>query len=301
MDFGRLEYEEMDMMDFTLPPIHSALSGPSETKIRLGLPMWGEDKFRGTVYPKDAKKPSYKTLYASQFDAIELNTTFYNLPPLERVRGWVDSVSSINPDFKFCPKIPEIISHKGKLDAHFVELPFLFEVLENFGPHLGMTFLQLHESFALSRFEELLGFIELWPAKFKLGIELRHNSWFKEGPIQERLFEIMHARNISWVITDTPGNQLALHQNFTAKHLMIRFVLTSNHPKDHERRENWGRRLIELKNKGLEEVYFFGHERDDSLYMECLVPLANQLQSDYELRIPVDYSTGAMDQQLSFF
>lgn len=301
MDFGRLEYEEMDMVEFKLPPIHSTLTPPSHTKIRLGLPMWGEDKFRGTVYPKDAKKPDYMAHYAAQFDAIELNTTFYNLPPMDRVKGWIYAATTVNPDFKFCPKIPESISHKGKLDAHFDELPYLFNVLDAFGPNLGMSFLQLHESFALSRFEEFLGFIELWPRKYKLGIELRHTSWFKPGPIQERLFEIMRAREISLVITDTPGNQVVCHQHFTAPHLMVRFVLTSNHPKDHERRENWARRLLELKDQGLEEIYFFGHERDDTLYMECLPALASELSSQYELRLPIDYSTGALDQQLSLF
>lgn len=301
MDFGRLEFEELDMVEFKLPPVSSSITSPSQTKMYLGAPIWASDKFRGTIYPKDAKKQDYIAHYASQFDSIELNTMFYNLPDLNRVKAWVHAASTVNPNFKFCPKIPEAISHKGKLDAHFDILPYLFEVLDTFGSHLGMSFLQLHESFSPSRLDELLGYIDLWPRKYKLGIELRHPAWFKPGPINERIREIFSARHISWVITDTPGNQTVLHQNITASHLLIRLVLTSNHAKDHERRKNWSERLLELKDQGLEEVYLFGHECDDTHYLSCLEPLAQELSQKYELRIPVDHSTGALDAQLSLF
>src|SRR6187402_3161037 len=116
MDFGRVP--NIDTADFTFPKENAynvnILPGfPSEEKgVYVGCPIWSEKAWVGKVYPKGAKEKDYLKYYAEKFPSIELNATHYNIPDPDTVIRWRDLV----PDgFKFCPKIPQTISHAKDL------------------------------------------------------------------------------------------------------------------------------------------------------------------------------------------
>ena len=48
---------------------------------RVGCSGWSYDDWRGVVYPPDAKTSEWFRLYADLFDTVEINNTFYRLPP----------------------------------------------------------------------------------------------------------------------------------------------------------------------------------------------------------------------------
>lgn len=289
MDFGRISQDEIDKMDFILPPLKSFSEVPVKGILRIGAPVWSEDGFRGTIYPLTCRKHDYLKAYAGQFDAVEVNSTFYALPPLEKVKGWVQTVHSVNPQFKFCPKIPKFISHEGQLDRHFDKLPYLFDTLNTFGHHLGTTFLQLSEHFAPSGIGQLFSFIEAWPSKFKLALELRHSSWFKNENIRSKLLEHLIQHKVSLVITDTPGHQEVLHQNITTDHVIIRFVSNTFHPKDEARLKNWGNALLQYPQHGVREIYFFVHEERPSAFLKPLIQISELTQNAFDHRIPSEH------------
>jgi uncharacterized protein YecE (DUF72 family) len=49
--------------------------------------------------------------YASLFDTVEINSTFYRLPSLSTVQKWRAEVDGINPDFEFTVKAFQGITH----------------------------------------------------------------------------------------------------------------------------------------------------------------------------------------------
>src|SRR5262249_12326981 len=55
---------------------------------RVGCSGWVYRDWRGVVYPKDAPEREWFRYYAARFDTVELNDTFYRLPPVETAELW---------------------------------------------------------------------------------------------------------------------------------------------------------------------------------------------------------------------
>jgi uncharacterized protein YecE (DUF72 family) len=61
-------------------------------EVRIGCSGWSYDEWRERFYP--ARTPASRRLshYASVFDTVEVNATFYRLPKVDSVRSWVEQV-----------------------------------------------------------------------------------------------------------------------------------------------------------------------------------------------------------------
>ncbi len=49
--------------------------------------------------------------YASQFDLVEINSTFYRIPKLSTVRKWREEADEVNKNFEFTIKCSQLITH----------------------------------------------------------------------------------------------------------------------------------------------------------------------------------------------
>ncbi|MGZ4324576.1 MAG: DUF72 domain-containing protein, partial [Solirubrobacteraceae bacterium] len=59
-------------------------------QVRIGCSGWMYDDWRGRLYPEREPKRRWLELYASVFDTVEVNTTFYRLARESMVKGWVE-------------------------------------------------------------------------------------------------------------------------------------------------------------------------------------------------------------------
>ena len=114
MKFGKVDAPEK--IDFTLPPDHSdterVLNEKSTGKpfeAYIGCAKWNKQELKG-FYPRGTKDEL--AYYSTQFNSIELNATFYNMPRSEQVRKWKEKTPG---SFKFFPKITNSISHYKRL------------------------------------------------------------------------------------------------------------------------------------------------------------------------------------------
>jgi Protein of unknown function DUF72/NTF2 fold immunity protein len=55
------------------------------------------------------KPADYLSYYATKFDTVEVDSTFYRSPPLTTVQGWY---SKTPPGFVFAAKVPQKITHR---------------------------------------------------------------------------------------------------------------------------------------------------------------------------------------------
>lgn len=269
MDFGRLEDSQLPDLDIKHPPIEGLPNPVFISRLQVGCPLWGSDFFKGTLYPKGVKKSEYLRSYAEALDVLELNVTYHSIPDEDQVLAWREEVS-VNPRFKFYPKLPRVISHEGRIDHHFELLMRFISAVKKFGPHLGTCFLQLPPSFTPSRLHELVGFLELWPRELKLALEVRHLVWFKNREVSDTLRNLLMKHDVSWVITDTPGIQDVVHQTMTNAEVMVRFVTTGFHEKDKERMMLWSEHFTKYADAGVSDIVFFVHERDEWLCRDIL-------------------------------
>ena len=257
MKFGQVE--DPSQIDFTLPKDHPRTKEIlAENKdglhdICIGCAKWNKTDLKG-FYPKGTIDEL--TYYATQFNSIELNATFYGMPSEEQVQTWKDKTPK---DFKFFPKITNTVSHfRRLLNITDVVTQFATAVL-NFDEKLGMVFLQLHDNFKPKDYERLEKFVNEWPREVPLAIELRNNEWFSDEEIFNKTCELFEKNSITNIIVDTAGRRDMLHMRLTTPVAFIRYV-GANAESDYQRLDDWLQRLTKWKEEGIKDIYFFVHQ-----------------------------------------
>lgn len=305
MKFGKLQ--NITNVNFTLPNDHSKTTdllnrlpkNEALPKVYVGCTGWSEKAWIGRVYPTGTKTNRFLLHYGKQFNTIELNTTHYRIPTLSTIKNWRQSVPK---DFKFCPKIPQSISHQNDLGMNGDNINLFCASVYELQENLGCCFMQLPPYFNISRLPMLERFLEKWPIEIPLAIEVRHESWFDNSNNFDRLFDLLERKNISTVITDVAGRRDVLHKRLTTDTAMIRFVGNELHSTDYQRIDAWVERLKYWFLNGLKQVYFFPHEPDNILAPDLADYLVNKINDSFEAKIRgpklIDNNIG---QQISLF
>jgi uncharacterized protein YecE (DUF72 family) len=238
MDFGRIK--NLDDIDFTLPSDDEANKKVLEKyksdnlpKVFVGCPIWGVKEWIGSYYPASAREKDFLLYYAKQFNTIELNTTHYRIPDPQTVRKWY---ANTGEGFKFCPKLPQEISHEKKLRNVAIETQIFCENIAGLKEKLGVCFLQLPPYFSPSEINYLEDFLKQFPTEIPLAIEFRHEDFFKKSHFN-KTFDLLEKYHINPVITDVAGRRDVLHQRFTTDTVLIRWVGDKLHPTDYQRVE----------------------------------------------------------------
>src|ERR1700676_4766851 len=77
---------------------------------------WSYPHWNGTVYPKNRSRGFHALDCISRyFDAVEINTTFYQPLRPEISRLWIKKVER-NPKFLFCAKLNRACTHERVLE-----------------------------------------------------------------------------------------------------------------------------------------------------------------------------------------
>jgi uncharacterized protein YecE (DUF72 family) len=95
--------------------------------IHLGTSAFAAAGWPGTFYPKGMPEREYLTYYATRFDIVEVDSTFYRTPALSTVKGWY---SKSPKGFLFAAKIPEKITHEKVLVDCNDDLAEFLKVME---------------------------------------------------------------------------------------------------------------------------------------------------------------------------
>lgn len=287
MKFGKVD--DPSLIDFSLPADHpdtervlgATKADGSELEVYVGCAKWNRTDLKG-FYPRGVKDElSY---YSSQFNSIELNATFYNMPKRSQVEAWKNKTPE---NFKFFPKITNSISHyKRLIDVKWLVEEFS-DAVSAFEEKLGMVFLQMHDNFKPKDFDRIERFIEAFPAAIPLAVELRNKDWFDENAEAERFYQLLEQNGKTNIIVDTAGRRDMLHMRLTTPTAFIRYV-GANHESDYHRLDDWLARIKIWKDMGLQSLYFFVHqniEKESPLLSAYFIQKLNK-ELGTELKIP---------------
>jgi uncharacterized protein YecE (DUF72 family) len=162
--------------------------------VRIGTSGWTYDGWRGPFYPVDVPKRRWLQWYASQFNSVEVNGSFYLTPSLEAVRGWRDQTSE---GFTFAWKASKFITHWKRLShASTNSLELMETRLKALGPKLGTVLFQLPARFTVDR-DRLAAFLRLLKRRRRYAFEFRDKSWYDES-----IYELLAENNIAFCISD---------------------------------------------------------------------------------------------------
>ena len=266
MDFGRINY--INSVAFDLPPDAPATArvlmmtrqvSYLKPQVYVGCPTWNNKPWLGSYYPAGAATNDHLYWYSRQFNTIELNTTHYRIPDAATINRWR---AAVVPNFTFCPKLPQLISHDMQLkDTQNLTNSFC-ESLQGLAEHLGYAFLQLPPTFDPGALDVLMRYLDEFPRNFPLALELREENWFRNQSGLEELCALLEAYNLATVITDVAGRRDVLHMRLTNETAFIRFVGYGLHPTDYTRIDQWVTRLKTWFDLGLQKLYFFIHQQD---------------------------------------
>ncbi|OMP30727.1 DUF72 domain-containing protein [Mangrovimonas sp. DI 80] len=258
MKFGSVPNPEG--IDFTIPQDHidtlrvlNSVKDDNVPEIYVGCAKWNKADLKG-FYPRGTKDElSY---YSRQFNAIELNATFYRIFPAEQFSAWYDKTPE---GFKFFPKLNQEISHWKRLnEVQSVVEDYLYNA-SNLKEKLGTIFLQMHNNFAPKDFDRVVSFVERWPKEIPLAIEFRHTNWYNDAVVADQLYDLLEKNNITNVLVDSAGRRDIMHMRLTTPKAFVRYV-GANHATDYNRLEDWVERLKHWQDQGIKEINFFVHQ-----------------------------------------
>lgn len=270
MDFGKLD--SVDHVDFSLQPdppqngtVLSVLPRNSKKSIYIGATGYNMRPWVGHWYPPGTKEKDFLRAYGLQFNTIEHNTTHYRIPDEATVARWYEETPD---DFRFCPKIPQTISHARDLGLSGGQTALFCSVISGLQEKLGCCFLQLPPYFNTQHLNVLGRFLDVFPREIPLAVEVRHESFFQPAMASEDYFQLLGDHHAATVITDVSGRRDVCHMRLTTGKVLVRFVGNALHPSDYQRIEEWAARIESWMDEGLQEVYFFTHEPDNMLAPE---------------------------------
>lgn len=272
MEFGRVETNEIEQIDFTLPPDGEQTkltlnSKPvAHPKFFVGCAKWGRKEWVNLIYPPKTKEKDFLGEYVEHFNSIELNAVFYGIPKEEQILKWKEMADK-RDDFLFCPKFSRAITHIKRLNNAQAETDLYLKAISAFGDKLGPCFLQLGDNFGPKNLPILEQYLKALPRDFNLFLEVRHEEWFANVADRKALFSLLADFKIGAAITDASGRRDCVHMELPTPKAFIRFVGNGGKfldSSDKKRVDDWVLRLKEWLDKGLEEIYFFLHQHDES-------------------------------------
>ena len=299
MDFGKIEASQLDSIDLRLPAdadrtarILSTNKNTEKPKVYVGCAKWSRKDWIGKIYPKGTKDKEFLGLYAQQFNCIEFNAIYYNLPSHQQVRDWK---SKVGEDFLFFPKFTEVITHGKRLKNAQHETDLLLDVLSEFGENLGPMFLMPHPYIGPKKFDDIKNYLESLPRNLPLFLELRNYDWFTLEN-KKLIFDLCEQLNFGSVITDTAGRRDCVHMELTTPFAFIRFVGNSLHKTDYTRIDDWVQRIKKWLDEGIQGVYFFMHQHDELYSPELVKYLIDELnkQCGLDLKPPILYDQNTL-------
>lgn len=153
-------------------------------------------------YPPEYQDKSRLTYYASLFNSIEINSSFYKMPMVATVKRWADNV----PDyFKFTFKLSKIITHGKGLVFDPADVNKFMHTISYAGNKKGCLLIQFPggTQAQVPKLEDLLVLIRNADslAEWKLAVEFRHNSWY-----EEKTYRLLEKYQSVLVIHDIPAS-----------------------------------------------------------------------------------------------
>jgi uncharacterized protein YecE (DUF72 family) len=165
-------------------------------ELRIGTSGWSYPSWRGVLYEAGVAQRRWLERYAEAFDSVELNGTFYRLPPEEQFASWRRRTPR---GFAFAVKGSRLITHVKRLAGVEAALQTFFACTRRLGRKAAVTLWQLPPNLECD-LARLADFCALLPRARSLrqAIEFRHPSWWRE-----EVYALLECHGVALVLPDS--------------------------------------------------------------------------------------------------
>lgn len=161
-----------------------------------------------SFYPPEFQNKPRLSYYASLFNSIEINSSFYKIPQPATVHKWADSVPD---DFKFTFKLWRGITHNKQLEFDPADIHRFMQVIDQAGNKKGCLLVQFPPSVKADLINKMLSLINCIRAadvdnKWIVALEFRHRSWY-----QQSIADMISSLNMITVLHDIQASATPLN------------------------------------------------------------------------------------------
>lgn len=222
-------------------------------RVRIGTSGWVYKHWRGRFYPEAVPAARWFDFYASRFDTVELNTSFYRQPERRTFERWRAASPA---DFRFAVKLNRFVTHYKRLAITAESVARSYDTMAGLGPKLAVVLAQLppRMRFDPARLEAFLRAVSR--RRRRHALEPRDASWLTDDALAA-----LRKRDVALCVIDTPRwpSRLAV----TADFVYVRFhgpagLYASNYP-DRDLRE-WAERIRAWRDQGLDVFAYFNND-----------------------------------------
>ena len=222
----------------------------TQQPVRIGCSGWNYADWRGSVYPRGCPPRRWLAHYATLFDTVEVNSTFYRLAKPAAVARWVEETPA---GFLFTVKASRYLTHMKRLTDMERGVERLYAGIAPLvdSPKLGPVLWQLPERF--HRDDDRLAYaLERLPPG-RHCFEFRHKSWFAS-----EVYGLLHTHGVAFAIGHDARRPLP-ESPLTADWTLIRFHYgTRGRRGNYSEAElrDWAARITELRGEAAVYAYF---------------------------------------------
>jgi uncharacterized protein YecE (DUF72 family) len=215
-------------------------------KAWIGTSGFAYKEWKSKFYPKEVPAKDFLPFYASNFESVEIDGTFYRMPKENVIEAWKRNTPE---DFRFALKAPQQITHFQRLKTPSVALDVWLKTIGGMGPRLGITLYQLPPNFKAD-FDRLGAFLDVLPREIPAAMEFRHDSWFVD-----ECFHLLEKRNVALTIHDANENTTPIRLTAPATYVRLRRDEYTD-----ELRAEWAARIRAWVNAGVDVFAYIKHE-----------------------------------------
>jgi uncharacterized protein YecE (DUF72 family) len=183
----------------------------SARSVFVGTSGWHYKHWLGTFYAARLPARQMLSFYAEHFDTVELNTTFYRLPPPNAAAEWKKMTP---PNFCFAAKGSRFLTHMKKLRDAETGVERFFDRIRGLGKKLGPVVFQLPPQWPVNE-KRLEEFLDILPGRRRYAFEFRNPTW-NNGTV----YRLLTKHNAALCMFDLAGMQSPVA--LTADHTYIR-------------------------------------------------------------------------------
>jgi uncharacterized protein YecE (DUF72 family) len=161
----------------------------------VGTSGWQYRDWRDAFYPHDLGQGRWLRHYAERFQTVELNNSFYGLPPASTFDRWRDETPA---DFVMAVKASRFLTHLKRLRDPEGPVDLFLERARHLGSKLGPVLLQLPPRFRADA-GRLAGALDRFPGEVRVAVEFRDDSWYA-GDVRA----VLEAHGAALCLADSP-------------------------------------------------------------------------------------------------
>jgi uncharacterized protein YecE (DUF72 family) len=182
------------------------------SRFRIGCSGWQYKHWKGDFYPADLRQREWLEYYAQRFDTVEVNNSFYRLPPEGVFETWRARTPKT---FLFAVKASRFLTHMKKLKDPEEPVERLFSRARELRSKLGPVLYQLPKQMP-KNIDRLSAFLEVLPQRVKHAVEFRDPSWYDDD-----VMRLLRRHNVALCLHDMPGSET--RRMLTARFAYVRF------------------------------------------------------------------------------